>query len=81
MKVIDVGAFEAKTHLSRLLDEVEGGALVRISRRGRVVAVLKADEKVARQSALDALNALQSLTTTKVPVVTVLGLRDEGRER
>ncbi len=81
MKVIDVGAFEAKTHLSRLLDEVEAGALVRISRRGRFVAVLKADERVARQNALDALTSLQSLSTTKVPVDTVLGLRDEGRER
>ncbi len=81
MKVIEVGAFEAKTHLSRLLDEVEGGALVRISRRGRVVAVLKADEKVARQNALEALTALQSLSATKVPVDTILGLRDEGRER
>ncbi len=81
MKVIDVGAFEAKTHLSRLLDEVEAGALVRISRHGRVVAVLKADEKVARQNSLDALAALQSLSTTKIPLDAVQYLREDGRER
>ena len=32
MKTINVGAFEAKTHLSRLLDEVEKGAVVKNSK-------------------------------------------------
>ncbi|MFZ9216666.1 MAG: type II toxin-antitoxin system Phd/YefM family antitoxin [Vulcanococcus sp.] len=35
-----VGAFEAKTHLSRLLEEVEGGEEVLITRHGRAVARL-----------------------------------------
>jgi prevent-host-death family protein len=35
-----VGAFEAKTHLSQLLDEVEGGKTITITRRGVPVAVL-----------------------------------------
>jgi antitoxin (DNA-binding transcriptional repressor) of toxin-antitoxin stability system len=81
VRVIEVGAFDAKTHLSQLLDEVEGGAVVRISRRGRFVAVLKADATVSRENALEALTALRSLVPDKVPVETVLGLRDEGRER
>ena len=34
----EVGAFEAKTHLSRLLDEVEKGQLIFITRHGRRVA-------------------------------------------
>ena len=80
MKTIDVGAFEAKTHLSRLLDEVENGAVVRISRRGRPVAVLRADETVSKENALEALTALRVLSAAKVPMETVLELRDEGRE-
>lgn len=35
-----VGAFEAKTHLSRLLDEVEKGERITISRHGKVIAEL-----------------------------------------
>ncbi|MGJ3241375.1 MAG: type II toxin-antitoxin system Phd/YefM family antitoxin [Opitutales bacterium] len=35
-----VGAFEAKTHLAQLLDAVEQGEVVTITRRGRVVAQL-----------------------------------------
>ena len=80
MKTIDVGAFEAKTHLSRLLDEVENGAVVRISRRGKPVAVLRADETVSKENALEALTALRVLSAAKVPMETVLELRDEGRE-
>lgn len=34
----EVGAFEAKTHLSRLLDEVEKGQSIFITRHGRRVA-------------------------------------------
>ena len=36
--VKEVGAFEAKTHLSRLLDEVEKGRSIFITRHGRRVA-------------------------------------------
>jgi prevent-host-death family protein len=35
-----VGAYDAKTHLSRLLDEVERGETVTITRHGRPVAKL-----------------------------------------
>lgn len=35
-----IGAYEAKTNLSRLLDEVEAGQTVTISRHGREVARL-----------------------------------------
>lgn len=35
-----VGAFQAKTQLSQLLDEVEKGEAVTITRHGRPVAVL-----------------------------------------
>lgn len=35
-----VGAYEAKTHLAELLDEVERGSIVTIARHGRPVALL-----------------------------------------
>lgn len=35
-----VGAYEVKTHLSQLLDEVAEGAVISITRRGVPVAVL-----------------------------------------
>lgn len=36
----EIGAYEAKTHLPRLLDEVEAGATITITRKGRAVAKL-----------------------------------------
>ena len=36
----ELGAYEAKTHLSRLLDEVEAGASYAITKHGRPVALL-----------------------------------------
>lgn len=39
--MITVGAYEAKTHLSRLLDRVAEGETVTITRHGHAVAVLR----------------------------------------
>lgn len=38
--MITVGAYEAKTHLPRLLDEVAAGGVVTITKHGRSVARL-----------------------------------------
>jgi prevent-host-death family protein len=38
--MVEVGAFEAKTHLSHLLDQVERGETVVITRHGKPVARL-----------------------------------------
>jgi prevent-host-death family protein len=35
-----VGSYEAKTHLPRLLSEVEGGETITITKRGKPIAVL-----------------------------------------
>lgn len=35
-----IGAYEAKTHLPRLLDEVAGGERITITKHGRPVAML-----------------------------------------
>lgn len=52
---IVVGAFEAKTKLAELLDKVESGETVTITRRGREVARLvavKSEDERARLQAL-----------------------------
>lgn len=57
--VIRVGAYEAKTHLSRLIDEVEGGQTVVITKHGRDVAKLIAAQPAAADpgEVIDALRA------------------------
>ncbi len=54
---IVVGAFEAKTKLAELLDKVEAGESVTITRRGREVArlvgVKSADEQARLQALID----------------------------
>ena len=47
-----VGAFEAKTHLSRLLEDVARGKIVTITKHGRPVAVLAPPDAV-RPAAAD----------------------------
>jgi len=41
MKTRVVGAYEAKTHLAELLDQVERGETVQITRRGKLIAELR----------------------------------------
>jgi prevent-host-death family protein len=55
----DVALAEAKAHLSALIDRVAAGETVRITRRGKPVAVLSATE--APRKAID-LSVLRALT-------------------
>ncbi len=52
---IVVGAFEAKTKLAELLDKVEAGEAVTITRRGKAVARLVAIRSVDEQARMRAL--------------------------
>ena len=81
-----VGAFEAKNKLSELLDEVERGGEIVITRHGKPVARLVAneqkDEDEQRREAVANLRALRdSLRSRGVTfsVGDILALRDEGR--
>jgi prevent-host-death family protein len=52
---LTVGSFEAKTKLAELLDKVEAGESVTITRRGKAVArlvAIKTDDERARMRAL-----------------------------
>jgi prevent-host-death family protein len=48
---MDIGAFEAKTRLGQLLDRVEAGEEITITRRGKVVARLTPPERTADSAA------------------------------
>jgi prevent-host-death family protein len=57
-----VGAFEAKTHLSQLLDRVERGEEIVITRHGKAVAVLRAaDASRDEAAASEQVRQLQEL--------------------
>jgi prevent-host-death family protein len=75
----EVGAFEAKTHLSELLAVVEAGETVTITRRGKAVARLVpiAGETADRKAALRRLRNLGS--GLRLTLDEVLSARDDGR--
>jgi len=81
MKRIEVGAFQAKTHLSQLLNEVQKGAVVTVTRRGKPVAVIRQEESASQAGALEAVRSLRTLCAARMPVAEIMDLRDEGRER
>ncbi|MBL9058393.1 MAG: type II toxin-antitoxin system Phd/YefM family antitoxin [Mangrovicoccus sp.] len=75
----EVGAFEAKTHLSELLADVEAGASVTITRRGKPVARL-VPVTPAAPDRLAAIRRLQRLgKTVRMSTTEILEARDEGR--
>ena len=77
---IEVGAFEAKTHLSRLLERVSRGERVTITRRGVPVAVLVPPDEVRRDSSSRAIRELSALRErTKSAAETIADLRRDGR--
>ena len=77
----EVGAFQAKTHLSALLDEVARGETIIITRRGRPVARLTAPEAPDREAAVAAATSLRRLRRRIGWASTedILKMRDEGR--
>ena len=76
-----VGAYEAKTHLAALLDEVERGGRVTITRHGRPVAVLMPPSGLPGRTAEEAVSALLELRRGRRlgPGLSARDLIDEGR--
>jgi prevent-host-death family protein len=75
-----VGAFEAKTHLSQLLDEVEQGGTIEITRRGRPVARLVSPYESDRAD-MDAFIhwVKETRATYNVSQSDIKQWKDEGR--
>lgn len=81
-----VGIFEAKTHLSSLLDEVEKGSEVTITRHGKAVAKLVqiqaelSEEEIAkRRAAIKRLRAMAKKRGMSVSHEEIKSWIEEGR--
>jgi prevent-host-death family protein len=78
-----VGAFQAKTQLSQLLDEVERGEAITITRRGRPVAVLAPVQSARRKKTGEAWLAEVKRLRRGITLgggVAIRQLIDEGRK-
>jgi prevent-host-death family protein len=78
--MITVGAFEAKTHLSALLDKVAAGEEVVITKHGKPVARLVGARTIDRERANEAFEKLKALRKgATLGGLSWKRLRDEGR--
>ncbi len=71
-----VNIHEAKTTLSKLLDEVERGGRVTIARNGKPVAELRA---ITRPSLAEAVEDLRAGLDLRIEGIAIRDLIDEGR--
>jgi prevent-host-death family protein len=78
----EVQASEAKTHLPQLLDEVERGETIVITRHGRPIARLVPDEEQRRAAYDKAVETMKAIRQRagKVPLQELLDARHEGHK-
>jgi len=76
-----VGAYEAKTHLSELLEKVEAGAEITITRHGLPVArIVPIKKEATAEERLAAIRRIQTLATgVSLGGLKVKDLIREGR--
>jgi len=79
--MVTVGAFEAKTHLSELLDRVSKGETITITRHGIPAAVLvpvgEAEKKLTHREIVEGMRALRK--RIKPDSITVREMVEQGR--
>lgn len=76
-----IQASEAKTYLPSLLDDVERGETIVITRHGKPVARLTPDEDGRRAEIASAMDEIRKLRLESQPTTAdeILEWRDEGR--
>jgi prevent-host-death family protein len=76
-----VGSYEAKTHLSRLLDEVAKGEEITITKHGVPVAVLVPPPGARRRSVDEVIEEIKELRKGTIlgDDLTIRQLIEEGR--
>ena len=82
MSSITVGAFEAKTHFSALLEQVEQGEQILITKHGRLVAKLVpalGPDRESIRTTIDRLKVFRKKHKNKLEGLDWKALRDEGR--
>ena len=83
MRVREVGAYEAKTHLAALLDAVANGETVVITRRGRPIAPIVPAGTAARGDVSAIISRMKAARDARAPMTRqeILEARDAGRRR
>ena len=78
----EIQASEAKVHLPQLLDDVERGETLIITRHGRAIARLVPETNRRRAEIDSAIESIERLRrrTGKISVSELLSARDEGRK-
>jgi len=76
----EIQASEAKTHLPQLLDEIERGESIIITRHGRPIARLIPEDVMRRDGQAEAVERLKALRATmpRVPLDELMAMRHEG---
>jgi len=78
----DIQASDAKTHLPQILDAVERGETVRITRHGRAIARIVPEVDHRQQEVDQAIDSIKTLRrrTGTITVQDLLTARHEGHE-
>lgn len=78
-----IGLYEARTHLSQLLDEVARGKKVLITRRGKPAALLSPPPTEARTDVRGVIRQMKEFRRAQGPTLgpglTIRDLIEEGR--
>jgi prevent-host-death family protein len=76
-----IQASEAKTHFLRILDDVERGESVVITRHGKPVARISPEVEIDRERVRRAMEGMRQLRQRmgKLSLEEILSARDEGR--
>lgn len=79
-EILDIQASQAKARLAELLNEVERGRTIRITRHGRPIARLVPEAQSRKVEAAEAIEALRTLAKGfgKAPLAEVLASRRDG---
>ena len=84
MNIRQIQSSEAKTHFLRLLDDVERGETIVITRHGRPIARLTPEIDSRREDirkAIEAMKALRaSLPKSGITIDEILQMRHEGHK-
>lgn len=77
-----IQASTAKAKLAELLDEVEKGASIRITRHGKPIARLVPEQDQRQEDSRRAIAEIRKLQKTgpRATVAEILAWRDEGRK-
>jgi prevent-host-death family protein len=80
--VLEYQASQAKAKWAELLDEVERGRTVRITRHGKTIARVVPEGKVRAAEVAEAIKELMALSQTfgKAPLEEILASRHEGHK-